>query len=148
MSEYQNTIIAIAKIKEQQLSLLDTYKLFKTLPIPEYLIDDITLNDDMFDFEIVEDYDINSSELQIMENPYQSEVSTLNNFSWKTKSGRLRYRGDLYLFMELPKFPKTSQEMQLIEIDFLKYKDLIYIETFEIKNINWYNGADMPLFND
>lgn len=69
-------------------------------------------------------------ELEIREDPYSKK------------------RGEFYLFCELNKIPKNAYEMLILEEAFDNYKEFTLKETFEIKTINWYNGADMPLFED
>ena len=76
-------------------------------------------------FKLTED-----DELEIREDPYSKS------------------RGNFYLFYELNRIPKNAYQMSLLEEEFDKYKEFIIKETFEIKTINWYNGADMPLFKD
>lgn len=69
-------------------------------------------------------------DLEIVEDPYSKE------------------RGSFYLYKELDECPQNIVDMQNLEYEFEQFSGFIIESSFEIKTINWYNAADMPLFEE
>ena len=117
MSEYTVTNIAIAKINLENTKLAEVYKYMN--------VTDELLEED---------------ELEIHVDPYEDKKDKDGNLlGWEFSTK--------YLLMELIECPQNVIDMENIINTFKKYEKYLVPNTFEIKSILWYNGADMPLYN-
>lgn len=147
MSSYQLTTFAIAKIKRQDLTYNQTHKLLN-LGSSNYL-EDIEYYDEMDDLdEFIEDVkeaEPTNKEIALLPNPHSLDIVEDPYENKKDENGKYM-RGTLYLFKELCYIPKSTTELDNLISQFKKYDEFVDMDTFDIKSLVWYNGADMPLF--